>query len=40
MMEYGETLYHLSPRDLALRLDDVLHKGKYEEWIYKSKRVK
>ena len=36
MMEYGEILYHLAPRDLALRLDEVLHKGKYEEWIYKS----
>lgn len=34
MMNYGEELYHLSPRDLATRLESILKDGKYQKWIY------
>lgn len=36
LVSYGNSLYQLEPRMLALRLDEVLHKGNYNEWVVSS----
>lgn len=37
MMNYGEPLYHLSPVQLAVRLDELLHKKITPDWIVGNK---